>query len=77
MTAIWVGMLTIIASTGLVLTSAIIQSLELPYLVSAQRLLNLGVYLFWLPGIVVGVALIALGGIWAVVRKLREPSSDA
>jgi hypothetical protein len=77
MNAIWLGMLTIIASTSLVLTSAILQSLELPYLVSAQRLLNFGVYLFWLPSVVVGVALIALGGIWVAVRKLREPSSDA
>jgi hypothetical protein len=77
MNAIWLGMLTIIASTSLVLTPAILQSLELPYLVSAQRLLNFGVYLFWLPSVVVGVALIALGGIWVAVRKLREPSSDA
>jgi hypothetical protein len=77
MNAIWLGMLTIIASTSLVLTSAIIQSLELPYLVSAQRLLNLGVYLFWIPSVAVGVVLIALGGIWVAVRKLRESSSDA
>ena len=77
MNAIWLGMLTIIASTSLVLTSAIIQSLELPYLVSAQRLLNFGVYLFWFPSVAVVVALIALGGLWVAVRKLREPSSDA
>jgi hypothetical protein len=77
MNAIWLGMLTIIASTGLVLTSAIIQSLEIPYLISAQRLLNLGVYLFWIPSVAVGLGLIAIGGLWVAVRKLREPPSDA
>ena len=77
MNAIWLGMLTIIASTGLVLTSAIIQSLQLAYLLSAQRLLNLGVNLLWLPSVAVGLVLIALGGIWVAVRKLREQSSDA